>query len=137
MLEAFSQQQWKRTLVLFVVCAAAGIAGAAIGISDNMPGFSLVLVSALAFVLAFVHPWRTTGRFLYLIGVSAVVLVAIVVGGGLIDNAGVNMGAFGDFLFYIAIFLCPMGLLVGIIGAVATWVASRRAHHLPPAKPVA
>ncbi len=94
-------------------------------------------VSALAFVLAFVHPWRTTRRFLFLIGVSVVVFVAIVVVGGLIDNAGVDMGAVGDFLFYIAIILCPAGLVVGTIGAVATWVASRRAHHLPPAQPVA
>ncbi|MGE5228245.1 MAG: hypothetical protein ACM3MJ_00825 [Deltaproteobacteria bacterium] len=100
-------------------------------------GLSLALLSCIVLVLAFVHPWRTSRRFLLLVGASVVAFVAIVVVGGLIDNAGVDMGAVGSAAFFIAIFLCPAGFVVGIIGAVVTWVTSRRAHHVPPANPVA
>ncbi len=138
MFEAFSTAQRRRTVLLLVICALLVAAAAAVGISDNFAGGLLALLSGIALVLAFVHPWRTTRRFLLLVGTAVVVFVAIVVVGGLMDNAGisVNMGAVGDFLFYIAIFLCPAALVVGIIGAVVTWVTSRRAHHLPSGKPV-
>jgi hypothetical protein len=137
MFDAFTKAQWKRTLLLLVICGVLAAVAGAVGISDNSVGGSLAFLSAVALVLAVAHPWRTSRRFLLLIGASVVALVAIVVVGGLLDNAGVNMGAVGDFLFYVAIFLCPAGLLVGIIGAAVTWVTSRRAHHVPPARPVA
>ena len=45
------------------------------------------------------------------------------------DNAGVGGG--GVF-FLLALFLCPAGFQVGIIGAVGTFATSRRAHRVPP-----
>jgi hypothetical protein len=136
MFEAFSKVQRRRTLLLLVVCGALAAAAGVVGIDDNSVGGSLAWLSAVALVLAFAHPWRTSRRFLLLSGASVLAFVAIVVGGGLLDNAGVGMGAVGSAAFYIAIFLCPAGLVVGIIGAVVTLVTSRRAHHAPPGKPV-
>jgi hypothetical protein len=137
MFEAFSRPQWKRTLLLFVICGVLAAAAGAAGVSDNPVGGSLVYISAVALVLAFAHPWRTSRRFLLLTGASVVVFAALLVIFGLLDNAGVHTGALGNVVFFILIYLCPAGLLVGIIGAVVTWVTSRRAHHLPPASPVA
>ena len=133
MFEAFSKPQWKRTLVFFVVCGALAAAAGVVGIDDNSVGGSLAWLSAIALVLAFAHPWRTSRRFLLLTGASVLAFVALVVGGGVIDNAGVDVGGVA---FLLAIFVCPAGLVVGVIGAVVTLVASRRAHQVPPGKPV-
>ncbi len=135
MVEAFSKAQWRLTLLLLVMCGALAAAGGVVGISDNMVGLSLAFLAAVALMLAFVHPWRSPRRFLFLIGVSVGVFVAIVVVGGLLDNAGFDMSAAGDFLFYITIVFCPAGFVVGIIGAVVTWASSRRLRHVPPASP--
>ena len=137
MFEAFSKVQWKRTLPLLVICGALAAAAGVVGIDDNTVGGSLAWLSAIALVLAFAHPWRTSRRFLLLTGASVLAFVVVVVVGGVIDNAGVDMGAVGDAAFYVAVLLCPAALVVGIIGAVVTWVTSRRAHHAPPGKPVA
>jgi membrane protease YdiL (CAAX protease family) len=133
MLEAFSKVQRRRTLLLLVVCGVLAAAAGAVGMDDNSVGGSLAWLSAIALVLAFAHPWRTSRRFLLLTGASVLAFVALVVVGGVIDNAGVDVGGIA---FLLAIFLCPAGLVVGIIGAVVTLVASRRAHHVPPGRPV-
>jgi hypothetical protein len=133
MFEAFSKPQRRRTLLFLVSCGALAAAAGVVGIDDNFLGASLVWLSAIALVLAFVHPWRTSRRFLLLIGASVLGFVVFAVLSASMENAGVGGG--GVF-FLLALFLCPAGLLVGIIGAAITWVTSIRAHHLPPASPV-
>jgi hypothetical protein len=132
MFEAFSRPQRRRTLLLLVVCGALAAAAGGVGTSDNLPGFSLAVLSATALVLAFVHPWRTSKRFLLLVGASILVFVASVVLSNVFEDS-----AAGGVFFFIALWLCPAGLLVGIVGAGATWVTSRRAHNVPPPSPVA
>jgi hypothetical protein len=133
MFEAFSKPQRRRTLLFLVICGALAAAAAAVGTSDNLPGQSLALLSAMALVLAFVHPWRTSRRFLLLTGASVLMFAVSTVLSNVFGDGSVAGGVF----FFIAIWLCPAGLLVGIIGALGTFVTSRRAHHLPPASPVA
>jgi len=133
MVEAFSKPQRRRTLLFLVICGALAAAAGVVGMDDNFAGDSLAWLSAIALVLAFVHPWRTTRRFLLLIGASALGFVVFAVLSASMENAGVGGG--GVF-FLLALFLCPAGLLVGIIGAAVTWVTSIRAHRVPPAKPV-
>ena len=130
MFEAFTKPQWRRTLLLLVICGVLAAAAGVVGVDDNLPGQSLAWLSAIALVLAFVHPWRTSRRFLLLIGASALGFVVFAVLSSVMENAGVVGG--GVFLL-LALFLCPAGLLVGIIGAVATSV---RVRHSSPAKPV-
>jgi hypothetical protein len=131
MFEAFAPQGRRLTLLLLVICGALAAAAGVVGIDDNLPGQSLAWLSAIALVLAFVHPWRTARRFLLLIGASALGFVVFAVLSASMENAGV----FGGGVFFLlALFLCPAALLVGIIGAVVT---SRRVRHSPPAKPVA
>jgi hypothetical protein len=133
MLEAFSKAQRRRTLLFLVICVALAVAAGVAGTTDNLVGSSLVGLSAVALVLAFVHPWRTSRRFLLLIGASVLGFVVFTVLSASMENAGAGGG--GVF-FVLALYLCPAGLLVGIVGAAVTWVTSRRAHHLPPGKPV-
>lgn len=133
MFAAFSKVQWRRTLLLLVACAVLAAGAGALGISDNPPGGTLAYLSAIALVLAFVHPWRTTRRFLLLTGASVLAFVACAVLSNLLEAAGVGGG---EIFFYVAIFLCPAALLVGVVGSVVTLIASRRAHHAPPPRPL-
>ncbi len=64
------------TLILLAVCGLLAIAASVIGIDDNPPGILLAFLAATAFILAFVHPWRTPRKFLFL-------LLASVLGFGL------------------------------------------------------
>jgi hypothetical protein len=135
MLEAFAKPQEKQTLLLLVICGVLAAAAGVVGIDDNPAGQSLAYLSAIALVLALVHPWRTTKRFLLLVGASALGFVVFTVLSSVLENAGVE--GVGGVFFLIAAMLCPAGLLVGIIGAVVTRVTSKRAHHLPLGKPAA
>ena len=108
MVEAFSKVQRRRTFLLLVMCGALAAAAGVVGIDDSTVGGSLAWLSAIALVLAFAHPWRTSRRFLLLTGASVVAFVACAVLSATLENAGAA-GAGGVF-FLIAIFLCPAGL---------------------------
>ncbi len=136
MIEAFSKPHLRRTLLFLAMCGALAAAAGVVGIDDDLPGLSLAWLSAVALVLAFVHPWRTSKRFLLLAGVSALGFVVFAVLSAVMENAAV----FGGGVFFLlALFLCPAGFVVGIIGAVGTFFASRREHqqHVPPGSRVA
>ncbi len=135
MFEAFSKTHWRRTTLFLVICAVLAAAAGTVGISDNALGGALALLAGVALVLAFVHPWRTARRFLLLSGASVLAFVVCVLLVNVLESAGVNAGGVGDLFFYMAMFLCPAGLVLGIIGAVVTLVLSRREHHLPPRTP--
>ena len=52
------------TLILLAICGLLAITAAVVGIDDNLPGILQAFLAATAFVLAFVHPWRTTKKFM-------------------------------------------------------------------------
>jgi hypothetical protein len=135
MIEAFSKSKWRRTLLFLLICGVLATAAGVVGVSDNLAGLSLALLSATALVLAFVYPWRTPKRYLLLIGASVLMFIASTV----LSNVFGDGSAAGGLFFFIAIWLCPAGLLVGIIGTVTTFITSRREHqqHVPPGSRVA
>ena len=115
-----------------MVLAAVAVA---VGVDDNLPGVTCAYLSAVALVLAFVHPWRTPRRFLILTGATILVFVVSVILSNVFEAVGFALG--GGVFFIIAVMLCPAALLVGLIGAAVTLVTSRRGHHhAPPARPV-
>jgi len=66
-MEAFSAPPNKiKTLILLAVNVLLAIVSAVTGINDNPPGVILVFLAAVAFVLAFTHPWHTAKKFLFL-----------------------------------------------------------------------
>src|SRR3990172_3939345 len=80
MIDAFSTPHKRiKTLILLLICGLSAIAAAAIGINDNPPGILFALLAATAFVLAFVHPWRTARQFRFLLysSVLGIALFAI------------------------------------------------------------
>lgn len=140
MIEALSTPRNKnRTFILLAVCGVLAIAAAAIGIDDNPPGLLLAFLSASAFVLAFVHPWRASKQFLYLIYASVLGFIVFAVLHNVFDFVASKSGGSGlvpgllnsasALFFLLACLLCPPALLVGVIGAAVMY--GRERHSQP------
>ncbi len=137
MIDAFSIPHYRiKTLILLVICGLSAIAAAVVGIDDNPPGILLAFLAATAFVLAFVHPWRTARQFRLLLYASVLgfALFAIVnnVFAAVAHNSA-TAGALQTLLqglavaaFFLATLICPAAFIVGAIGSVAMFIRSRR-----------
>lgn len=137
MLEAFStprNRPW--TFVFLGVGALLAVAAAARGTSDNTVGILMAYLAAISFVLAVVHPWKSSQQFRRLLAASVIGFVAFAVlhvpfenladeAGGWSDDL---LGAVGGAFFLIATVVCPAGLVVGAIGSLVTWMQERRSR---------
>ena len=96
----------QRPLRVFLAAGCIALAaGLVVGVSDNPPGLILVYLAGASFILAFAHRWRTVRSY-----VMKTVAEALRVA-----------------FFLIAVFLCPVGVLIGGVGGVITWRRTRGA----------
>ena len=138
MIAAFSTPHNRtRTFILLAVCGLLAIAAAAVGIDDNPPGVLLAFLAATAFVPAFVHPWRTAKKFMFLLLASVLGFLLYIALNIVLDTAvrdPATAGALQDLLqspvvealSVIIAFLCPAAFIVGAVGSVAMFVRHRR-----------
>jgi hypothetical protein len=138
MIAAFSTPQNRiKTFVLLAVCGLLAIAAAAVGVDDNLPGVLLAFLAATAFVLAFVHPWRTAKKFVLLLLASVLGFVLYIALNIVLDTAAQDPATAGalqyllqspvvEALSVIIAILCPAVFIVGAVGAVVMFVRNRR-----------
>ena len=124
------------TLILLAAGCVSLIIALVIGIAENAPGIALLYGAALAGLLAFVHHWRRAKRFVVLAVASAVGFAVFAV----LHNVFYGFSkSFSDIAplrqalevldvvsFLIALIVCPVGLLVGVIGAILAYAKNRR-----------
>jgi hypothetical protein len=116
-----------RTSLLLAVSIALGAVAIAVGIDDNPLGILLGLCSAMAFVVAFVHTWRTPRPFLRLIVASFAAAVVYAIVSNLTEAASARGSvptAADRMLNVVAVtvmLLIPAALLAGVTGALVTW----------------
>lgn len=118
----------KISLVLLALCALSAIAAFAATIgreTGGLPPASLLLSlsAGCCLILAFVHTWRSTWKFLILLTVSALAFVAFVI----LHNVFYALWRMSEQIvilhqvlevlhvgcFLVAIFVCPPAFLVG------------------------
>ncbi len=127
------------TFVFLAACCALTIAAVAVRVGDNPPGILLAFLAAAAFVLAFVHPWRTARQFRFLFYASflSVVFFGVLAAGfeilmvpvfwavvpeavvSKLANAGALHGllqGLGEAAFSVAVFGFPPAFLIGAVG---------------------
>jgi hypothetical protein len=126
----------KRTFLFLAACCIFSVGAALVTVSDNPPGIALALLAAAAFILAFVHPWRTARQYgiFFLVSVAGFVLFAIL--HNVLDAVatlaasvrvvhslleGLSVAA-----FLLAILICPPAMLVGAVGWVIMLIRFRR-----------
>jgi len=136
MLVAFSTPR-NRTIafVFLTICCVFATGAGFVGISDNPPGIFLVFGAAAAFILAFVHPWRTSKQYRRLLYASLIgfVIFAVLHNGLHAIGNDVSDGLLKSLLqglnvtsFLIAVLICPPALLVGAVGAIVFFIHNRR-----------
>jgi len=126
-----------KTFILLAICGLLAIAAATVGIDDNLLGILLAFLAATAFVLAFVHPWRTAKKFMFLLLASVLGFVLYIILNIILDTAAqdpATAGALQDLLqspivnaFSIIIaMICSAAFIVGAVGSVAMFIRNRR-----------
>jgi len=126
-----------KTLILLVICGLLAIAAAAVGIDDNLPGILLAYLAATAFVLAFVHPWRSARKFMFLLLASVLGFVLFVILNIIFDSVAqdpATSSALRDLMQSPAInalnliiaLIFPAAFIVGAVGSVAMFIRNRR-----------
>jgi len=125
------------TFILLAICGLLAIAAVAVGINDNLPGILLAFLAATAFVLAFVHPWRTVRKFIFLLLASILGFVLFIILNIVLDTIAQNpttMGALQELLqspatdaFSIIIaMICSAAFIIGAVGSIAMFIRSHR-----------
>ena len=125
------------TRILLAICGLLAVAAGVVGIDDNLPGILLAFLAATTFVLAFVHPWRTAKKFMFLLLASVLGFVLYIILNIILDTAAqdpATAGALQDLLqspivnaFSIIIaMICSAAFIVGAVGSVAMFIRNRR-----------
>ena len=138
MIAAFSTPS-NRNISFFLLasCGLLTIAAVTVGIDDNPPGILLAFLSATAFVLAFVHPWRTAKKFMFLLLASVLGFGLFIILSIMLDSVTQDPSASGTLreliespamnaLNTIIIMLCSAAFIVGVVGSAAMFIRNRR-----------
>lgn len=137
MISSFSTPNNRKiTLILLAICGLLAIAATVVGIEDNLPGILLSFLAATAFVLAFVYPWRTARKFIYLLLASILGFVLFIILNIVLDTIAQNpatTSALQNLLqspvinvFSITIaMICSAAFIVGVVGSVAMFIRNR------------
>lgn len=126
----------RASLILVVLAAVSATGAAVLGVDDNPPGLALAVLAGVMLATAFVHRWRSPKRFLAFsaaaFGASVVavgMLIAVdisLTGGRVPQRIAPAVDAGGTALALAVAFLVAPSILVGLAGALITWLARRR-----------
>ena len=138
MIDAFSTPRNRiKTFIFLVTCGLLAIASVVVGIDDNPPGVLLAYLAATAFVLALVHPWRTSRKFIFLLLASMLGFVLFVILNIIFDSIAQNPATSSalqdllqshvvDALSLITVLICPAAFIIGAVGSVSMFIHNRR-----------
>lgn len=137
MIDAFSTPRNRtRTFILLAFCGLLAISAGIIGINDNPVGILLAYLAATAFVLAFVHPWRTAKQFRRPLYASVIGLALFVILNNIfaaIAHSSTTACAIQKLLqglavvaFFLGTLIFPAALIISAVGLVAMFIRSHR-----------
>ncbi len=112
-------------ILLLVVGGVVSIGTALlVGISDSLPGIALAYLGATMLMTALAYRWQYSRKFLVLTLGSVVSFPILVILSNVLEvsnerldtTVGDLLGVLGATAFIIATVLCPVALLVGVVG---------------------
>lgn len=136
MFKASSTSRYRtRTFALLAACVALALAAGWTGIEDNLPGLLLAYLSATALFTALAHRWRSPANFRRLVYVALAGFVVSTI----LHNVFYALASVPDLpglaramftgaeiaFFFAAVLLCPPAFVVGVVGAVLTFMMRR------------
>lgn len=125
-----------KTIAFLTICGLSAIASVVVGIDDNPPGVLLAFLAAIAFVLAFAHPWRTARKFVFLLLASILGIILFIVVNIITDSmaqAPETSGAVQNLLdnpVYEALnlifaMIIPAAFIVSVVGSIIMFIRNR------------
>ena len=138
MIEAFSTPGNRiKAFIFLTLCGLLAIISVVIGIDDNPPGALLAFLSACAFILAFVHPWRSAKKFMFLLLAALLGFVLFIILSIITDSLVQNPTTPGmlkdllqspafDAVILVFAIICPAAFIVGVVGSLAMFIRNRR-----------
>ncbi len=113
----------KKTYLFLILGIVALVIAIIIGIDDNPPGIILSFISSVLFVLAFAHNFKSPKSYIILLLGSIIGFVILIILHNIFESFGEGtfLRQFGVFFFLGALFLCPAGIIVGVIGSLMNY----------------
>lgn len=110
----------KKTIIFLSLSLISLAAALIVTVDDNPPGVILSFVSGFLFVLAFSYNFQKVNSYLLLFIGSIVGFILSVIFHNLFEalGKGTFLEAVGAFFFIVALFLCPPGIIIGIVGTI-------------------
>lgn len=124
---------------LLAIGSVAVVGAFVVGIDDNLPGIALLYGGLICWMLAAVYRWRRPKSFFLLFVLSGLGFFVFAILHNLLYAVGKStsigwiqavMEGLHVGAFLIALLLCPVGLLVGLIGWITTLFLNRRLAKL-------
>ena len=118
----------RQTYIYLLLSLISIVAAMIVSIPDNPPGIILSFIGSILFVLAFTHNWKKPKPYIILLisSVFGFVLFAALHNVFEVIGKGTFWEIIGGFFFLLAIFLCPAGIIIGIVGSIITTTKSER-----------
>ena len=112
----------KRRSLIMLILVLSGcvliIVAAIIGIPDNLPGILLCYAGVASIIYAFIHHWNKRKSFVTLLVASVIGFIVFAILHNVMEAVGVEIIGAGFFL--IAMFICPVTFLIGLVGTLIT-----------------
>ncbi|MEN8125377.1 MAG: hypothetical protein ABFR32_09615 [Bacteroidota bacterium] len=103
-----------------------------VGISDNLPGISLLMFGVGSILFAFIHTWKKPKKFLILLLVSVIGFIGSVLFHNMFDAfAEMNketmiihniLNFFSVVFFFLGVIIFPVTAIVGIGGTIIMYI---------------
>ncbi len=108
----------RKTLFYLSLSIAAVLISSQITSSDSPYGVILSYMGTVIFVIAFADRWVRSGSYIILTIISTMIIIVSII---LNNIPGENYRDIfpediREFLFFLAVFLCPFGIVIGIVG---------------------
>lgn len=108
----------RKTYIYLLLSIISMLAALMVSIPDNPPGIVLSFISSILLVLAFTHNFTSIKSYVILtiVSIAGFVVSAVLHNFLEVGGKGTSIELIGVFFFLVAIFICPAGLVVGILG---------------------
>ena len=118
----------KKTIIYLSLSILSLAAALIVTVDDNPPGIILAFVSGFLFVLALSYNFEKVNSYILLIIGSIVGFILSVIFHNLFEalGNGTILEVVGAFFFIVALFLCPPGLIIGIIGTIIKSIKGKK-----------
>jgi len=105
-------------LILAALGSALIAAALIIGIDDNLPGILLCFAGIGSLIYAFIRHWKKRSNYVIMLVASIIGMLVFAILHNVFEAVGLEVIGAGFFL--LAVLICPIAFLIGLVGTLAT-----------------